>query len=126
MATEFCEVYRCKVCGNIVEVLQSGAGELVCCGVPMTRLDANTVDASREKHVPAVEASDRGLLVKIGSAPHPMISEHFIEWIELIDGDRIERRHLKPGEAPQAFFACPCRSGVTVRAYCNLHGLWKN
>lgn len=126
MATEFCEVYRCEVCGNIVEVLRPAAGELVCCGTPMTRLAANTVDASREKHVPVVEVSDRGVLVKIGSAPHPMTPEHFIEWIELVAGDRIERRHLKPGEVPQAFFECSCRSEVTVRAYCNLHGLWKN
>ena len=126
MATKLREVYKCQVCGNVVEVLHPAAGELVCCGAPMVRLDANTVDASLEKHVPVAEATGDGLHVKVGSAPHPMIPEHFIEWIEIADGSRVERRHLNPGDDPQAVFPCSARPGVTCRAYCNLHGLWKN
>ena len=126
MSTKSCEVYRCERCGNIVEVLHPAAGQLVCCGAPMSLLDANTVDASREKHVPVTESAGAGLLVKVGSAPHPMTPEHFIEWIEIIDGSRIERRHLSPGDDPQALFPGSFRPGATCRAYCNLHGLWKN
>ena len=126
MATKSCEVYKCEICGNVVEVLHGAAGQLVCCGTPMKRLEENTVDASREKHVPVAEAADHGIVVKVGSAPHPMIPEHFIEWIEIIDGSRVERCHLKPGAVPQAVFAHSSRPGVICRAYCNLHGLWKN
>ena len=126
MATKLHEVYKCPVCGNIVEVLHPAAGELVCRGAPMVRLAANTVDASLEKHVPVAETAGDDLLVKVGSAPHPMIPEHFIEWIEVIDGSHVERHYLQPGDAPQAVFARVARPGVTCRAYCNLHGLWKN
>ena len=126
MATKSCEVYRCEICGNIVEVLHPAAGQLVCCGAPMSLLNANTVDASREKHVPVPEASAHGILVKVGSDPHPMIPEHFIEWIEIIDGSRIERCHLKPGADPQAVFECSSQPDVVCRAFCNIHGLWKN
>ena len=126
MATKFCEVYKCELCGNIVEVTHPAAGQLVCCGSPMTRLEANTVDASREKHVPVVETSDRGIIVKVGSTPHPMLPEHHIEWIEVIDGAFVERFHLKPGTTPQAIFERSAHPGMIVRAYCNLHGLWKN
>ena len=126
MSTKPCEVYKCPICGNIVEVLHPAAGQLVCCGAPMTLLEANTVDASREKHLPVAEVTDNGILAKVGSEPHPMIPEHFIEWIEIIDCTFVERCHLKPGAAPQAVFARSAHPGVTLRAYCNIHGLWKN
>ena len=118
------EVYKCEVCGNIVEVLHGGDGELVCCGQPMTLLTANTVDAAKEKHVPVIEKVAGGYKVKVGSVAHPMEEKHYIEWIELIAGDKAYRQFLKPGDAPEAFFAVEA-SQVTAREYCNLHGLWK-
>jgi len=118
------EVYKCEVCGNIVEVLHGGMGELVCCGEPMTRIDANTVDAAKEKHVPVVEKKDGGYQVTVGSVPHPMSDDHYIEWIELIDDGRAYREFLQPGQEPTAFF-CVDAASVTAREYCNLHGMWK-
>ena len=118
------EVYKCEVCGNIVEVLHGGDGELVCCGQPMTLLTANTVDAAKEKHVPVIEKVAGGYKVKVGAVAHPMEEKHYIEWIELIAGDKAYRQFLKPGDAPEAFFAVEA-SQVTAREYCNLHGLWK-
>ncbi|HUW57164.1 MAG TPA: desulfoferrodoxin [Planctomycetota bacterium] len=121
------EVYKCEVCGNIVEVLHGGAGELVCCGQPMKLYEANTVDAAVEKHVPVVEKSGDNVKVKVGSVAHPMTKEHYIEWIELLVDGQVWRRALKPGDAPEATF-CICiaaDASVTARAYCNLHGLWK-
>jgi len=118
------EVYKCEVCGNIVEVLHGGDGELVCCGQPMTLLTANTVDAAKEKHVPVIEKVAGGYKVKVGSVAHPMEEKHYIEWIELIAGDKAYRQFLKPGDAPEAFFAVDA-SQVSAREYCNLHGLWK-
>lgn len=118
------EVYKCDLCGNIVEVLAGGAGELVCCGQPMVKLVENTVDAAREKHVPVVEAVDGGVKVKVGDVAHPMEEKHYIEWIEVIAGDVSYRKYLKPGDAPEAVFQV-APDGVTARAYCNLHGLWK-
>ncbi|MBW2995625.1 desulfoferrodoxin, partial [Candidatus Woesearchaeota archaeon] len=124
--TQINEVYKCNVCGNIVEVVHEGAGELVCCGQPMQLMKENTVDASKEKHVPVVEKVEGGFLVKIGSEPHPMTPEHYIEWIELMKGDEVVvRKMLKPGDAPEFKFCCRAEK-VTARAYCNLHGLWKN
>lgn len=122
--TQLNEVYRCEVCGNIVDVVHAGIGELVCCGQPMKRLVENTVDASREKHVPVVERTDDGILVKVGSVAHPMEGNHYIEWIEVVANGRVMRAHLKPGMAPEARFKCAGDS-ITVREYCNLHGLWK-
>ena len=120
------EVYKCEICGNIVEVLHSGKGELVCCGQPMKLMQENTVDASKEKHVPVVEKIEGGFLVKIGAEPHPMTPEHYIEWVEILKGDKvILRRRLSPGDAPEAKFCCKA-DDVTARIYCNLHGLWKN
>lgn len=119
------QVYKCEVCGNIVEVLHGGKGELVCCGQPMKLFVENTVDAAKEKHVPVVEKVAEGIKVKVGSVPHPMDEKHYIEWIEVIDEEgKAYRQFLKPGEAPEALFCLP--SGrYTVREYCNLHGLWK-
>ena len=118
------EVYKCDLCGNIVEVLHGGAGELVCCGQPMKLFVENTVDAAKEKHVPAVEKTAEGFKVKVGSVPHPMEEKHYIEWVEVIAGGKTYRQFLKPGEEPEATF-CIDADQVTAREYCNLHGLWK-
>jgi superoxide reductase len=122
--TKKLEVYKCMICGNIVEVLHEGAGELVCCGKPMTLFVENTVDAAKEKHVPAVEKVDGGYKVKVGSVPHPMEEKHFIEWVELIADGKAYRQFLKPGDPPEAIFKIEAAQ-VTAREYCNLHGLWK-
>ena len=118
------EVYKCEVCGNIVEVLHGGDGDLVCCGQPMTLQAENTVDATKEKHVPVIEKVAGGYKVKIGSVAHPMEEKHYIEWIELIADNKAYRQFLKPGDAPEAFFAVDTTQ-VNAREFCNLHGLWK-
>ena len=118
------EVYKCEACGNIIEVLHGGAGELVCCGQPMVHLVENTVDAAKEKHVPVIEKVSGGVKVKVGSVPHPMEEKHYIEWIELIVNGKADRQFLKPGQAPEAVFKIESEN-VTAREYCNLHGLWK-
>lgn len=124
--TELNQIYKCNVCGNIVEVLHAGAGELVCCGEPMEPKTANTVDASKEKHVPVIEEAAGGVKVKVGSEPHPMIPEHFIEWIEIITRDgRVCRRALGPGEEPEAEFYARPEEVEMAREYCNIHGLWR-
>jgi len=124
LATQKLQVYKCSVCGIVTEILDGGAGEPVCCGRPMTLLTENTVDASKEKHVPVVERVADGIRVKVGSVAHPMEEKHFIQWIEVISGERTCRQFLAPGSAPEAFF--PIQEGeVTVRELCNLHGLWK-
>jgi superoxide reductase len=119
------EVYKCDVCGNIVEVLHAGGGELVCCGQPMTLLTENTVDAAKEKHVPVVEKTADGVLVKVGSVAHPMEEQHYIEWIEIIADGKAYRQFLSPGETPEATFNVAADT-VTAREYCNLHGHWKS
>jgi len=119
------EVYKCPLCGNIVEVLHTGAGELVCCGQPMDLMSENTVDAAREKHVPVVEKVDNGYKVSVGSVAHPMEEKHWIEWIELVADDKVYRQDLAPGQTPEATF-CVEAAEVTARAYCNLHGHWKS
>jgi superoxide reductase len=118
------KVFKCNVCGNIVEVLNDGAGQLVCCGQPMKHLVENTVDAAKEKHVPVKEAVDGGLKVKVGSVAHPMDETHYIQWIEIISDGKIYRQALKPGDSPEALF--PVSGEWTAREYCNLHGLWKS
>ncbi|MBW2068151.1 MAG: desulfoferrodoxin [Deltaproteobacteria bacterium] len=119
------QVYKCEVCGNIVEVLHGGKGELVCCGQPMKLFVENTVDAAKEKHVPVAEKIDHGIKVKVGRVAHPMEGKHYIEWIEVIDeSGRAYRHFLKPGDPPEAVFCVP-EGKVTLREYCNLHGLWK-
>ena len=118
------EVYKCDLCGNVVETLTGGNGALVCCGQNMNLQKENTVDAAVEKHVPVVSQTDEGLLVTVGSVDHPMTEEHLIEWIEVIAGETTYTAYLKAGDKPQACF--PAASGdCVVRAYCNLHGLWK-
>ena len=119
------EIYKCNLCGNIVEVVHGGAGELVCCGQPMALIKENTVDAAKEKHVPVMEKTAEGILVKVGSVAHPMEEKHYIEWIELIADGKAYRQFLNPGEKPEALFTVKANQ-VTVREYCNLHGLWKS
>lgn len=122
--TERLQVYKCNVCGNIVEMLHEGAGELVCCGQPMELYVENTVDAAKEKHVPVVEKVDGGVKVMVGSVAHPMEEKHYIEWIEVIADGKAYREFLKPGAAPEATFSIDAAQ-LTVRELCNLHGLWK-
>ncbi|MGQ9474895.1 MAG: desulfoferrodoxin [Actinomycetota bacterium] len=123
--TERLQIYKCEICGNIVEVVHAGKGELVCCGKPMALQVENTVDAAVEKHVPVVEVQEDGVLVKVGEVAHPMQDDHYIEWVQLLVGDMTYRIFLKPGIAPEGKFVTP-REGITAREYCNLHGLWKS
>jgi superoxide reductase len=118
------QIYKCNICGNIVEVLHGGAGELVCCGEPMELLDEKTADTGKEKHVPVIEKVDGGYKVKVGSVPHPMEEKHYIEWIELLADGRAYRQFLKPGAPAEAVFEVEAGS-VSAREYCNIHGLWK-
>lgn len=118
------QVYKCDHCGNIVEVLTAGGGELVCCGEPMKLQEEKAADSSTEKHVPVIEKIDGGFKVTVGSTLHPMTEEHSIQWIELIADGKVYRQNLKPGDAPVSEF-CVEASEVSAREYCNLHGLWK-
>ena len=123
--TKRLQIYKCEVCGNIVEIIHEGDGELVCCDQPMKLMEENTTDAALEKHVPVIEKTESGIKVKVGSVPHPMQEEHYIELIELIADGRAYRQFLNPGEEPEAVFNIEAQS-VTAREYCNLHGLWKS
>ena len=147
--------YRCEICGNIVALIKTGGGTLTCCDQEMEKLVANTVDASQEKHVPAVSINNSTIKVEVGSVLHPMVPEHYIEWIALVADDKIEIKYLKPGMEPKAEFEyhsdeekvpytdedgeipncegqpcnfmCPEEKAYNIRIYeyCNLHGLWK-
>ena len=117
------DVYRCQVCGNMVEVLSVGGGTLVCCGQPMSQQKENTTDAAVEKHVPVVEKKDSRVKVTVGSVIHPMVESHFIQLIEVVTATRVYRKYLQPGEEPVAEFDVS-EDIITVREYCNLHGLW--
>lgn len=116
--------FRCLECGNIVELINNGGGELVCCGKPMVELKANTSDGAKEKHVPVVDIRDKEIEVKVGSVPHPMLEEHYIQWIAVETKQGIKLKYLKPGDKPEEMF---CNEGdvLAVYEYCNLHGLWK-
>ncbi len=118
------EIYRCSICGNIVEVVNGSSGTLVCCGKPMKLLRANTMDAATEKHVPVINRKDGGYNIKIGSTAHPMTKDHYIQWIEIVADGRSYRKFLNPGDAPEAFFEITAAK-VSVLEYCNLHGLWQ-
>ena len=124
--TEALQVYRCEVCGNMVEVLHGGAGAMTCCNRAMTLQGENTTDAAREKHVPVVERLGDSVKVTVGSVAHPMEEKHYIEWIELLADGKIFRKILKPGEEPVAVFEGVRAESPVARGYCNLHGLWKN
>lgn len=123
--TKRLEIYKCEVCGIIVEIIHEGKGELVCCNQPMKLMEENMVDAALEKHVPVIEKTEDGIKVKVGSVPHPMVEEHYIEWIELIADGRACRKFLNPGDEPEALFKIEAQT-ITAREYCNLHGLWKS
>jgi len=118
------EIYKCNVCGNMVEVIHGGLGELVCCTQPMVNMKENTVDAAQEKHVPVIEKIDGGVKVKVGEVAHPMEEKHYIEWIEIIADGKAYRQFLNPGDAPEATF-CVDADQITAREFCNLHGVWK-
>jgi len=122
--TKTLQIYKCEICGNVVEMLHEGVGELICCGAPMKLYEENTTDAALEKHVPVVEKTADGFKVTVGSVAHPMVDVHYIEWIELIADGKAYREFLKPGDAPEATF-CITADKVTAREYCNVHGLWK-
>jgi len=125
--TEKMQIYKCEICGNIVEVLHGGKGELVCCGQPMNLMTEQTADWKTEKHVPVLEDFDGGLRVKVGSIPHPMADDHYIEWLEIVRKDGIiERKFLGPGDVPEVVFAdCKANDIEMAREYCNIHHLWK-
>jgi superoxide reductase len=121
--TELNKIYKCDICGNIVQVVHKGAGALVCCGEVMSLLEEQTADYKLEKHVPIIIKKADGYLVQVGSTMHPMTQEHYIEWIELVADGVSYRKYLKPGDKPEAFF-CIDADNVNAREYCNLHKLW--
>jgi len=123
--TKRLQIYKCEICGNMVEMIHEGIGQLVCCGQPMKFYEENTVEASQEKHIPVVEKIEGGFKVKVGSVPHPMEEKHYIEWIEVIADGKAYRQFLKPGDATEAVFMIDA-SEVTAREFCNLHGVWKS
>lgn len=123
--TNLRELYVCNICGNVVEVVNTGASSLVCCNKPMQKLEAGTKDASIEKHVPVIEGINSGIKVKVGSAAHPMEEKHFIRFIEVLTKEKILRAELEPGQAPEASFLIAEDDVLEVREYCNIHGLWK-
>ncbi|MBT3261210.1 desulfoferrodoxin [bacterium] len=123
--TKLNQIYKCTICGNIVEMVHASMGELVCCGQKMNLMQENTTDAAQEKHVPVIEKTAQGLKIKVGSTTHPMEEKHFIEWIELLANNQVYRKQLKPGNSPEAEF-CITATSFNARAYCNLHGLWQN
>ena len=117
------QVYKCVKCGNIVEVVHSGAGTLVCCGEPMKLMNEQTAEQANEKHVPVIVKLENGIKVVVGSTLHPMLDNHYIEWIELVTDHGVHRKYLKPGIAPEVVFDCGGQI-KQVREYCNIHGLW--
>ncbi|MDQ7097173.1 desulfoferrodoxin [Desulfosporosinus sp. PR] len=123
--TKLREMYKCSVCGNVIEVVHQGASALVCCNTPMEKLEAKAEDTGREKHVPVLEASGDGILVKVGSVEHPMEEKHSIRFIEVLTKDQVIRAELVPGQKPAAEFSVKPEEVLEVREYCNLHGLWK-
>jgi len=123
--TELKQVYKCNICGNIVEVLHSGIGELVCCGQPMELLKEKAEDVGQEKHVPVIEKTETGIKVKVGSIPHPMEEKHYIEWIEVTTNGVSYRKFLKPGDKPEAEFEIKAEK-IEARECCSIHGLWRS
>jgi len=121
--TDKLSVYKCEVCGIVVEALDGGAGEPVCCGQPMTLLTAKTADTGKEKHLPVVQRVADGIKVTVGEVPHPMEDKHYIQWIEVLSDGKAYRQFLQPGDAPEATFPVT-DTNVTVREMCNLHGVW--
>lgn len=122
--TQLNQVYKCEICGNIVVVVHTGRGQLVCCGKPMVLQEGKAQDTGYEKHVPVIDAAQDRVTVRVGSVPHPMEDKHFIEWIELESDGVTQRKFLQPGDTPSATF-CAASAKINVRAYCNIHGLWQ-
>ena len=122
--TELKQVYKCNVCGNIVEVLHAGAGELVCCGEAMQLMEEKREDVGQEKHLPVIEKTQGKVTVKVGSIPHPMEDKHYIEWVEVASDRKAYREFLKPGDSPEVTFEIKAEK-ITAREYCTLHGIWK-
>ncbi len=119
--------YRCEICGQIIAIVKKTGVPVVCCGQKMTELIPGTTDASVEKHVPVFEVKDNRVYVTVGEVEHPMLPEHYIEWIALQTKDGNQRKALQPGDAPKACFTiCDGDEVEAVYAYCNLHGLWKS
>ncbi len=119
------DVFKCEICGNVIEVVKGGAGELVCCGQPMKKRNAQTADFATEKHVPVVEKTDKGFKVTVGSTLHPMEENHYIEWIQILFDGKMCRKFFKPGQEPVAEFETEAEK-IIAREYCNMHGLWKS
>ncbi len=125
MSIEVGDVYKCEICGNVIEVLHAGQPALVCCGEEMTKLEEQTEDAANEKHVPVIKETAGGVEVVVGTTLHPMEDEHYIEFIEVLTEDKVLRQELEPGAEPKAEFAVDKDEIVKAREYCNVHGLWK-
>ena len=123
--TQINQLYKCEICGNIVVVTHSGDGALVCCNQPMNLLVEKSTEEGQEKHLPIIEKNDNKLTVKIGSVPHPMETEHYIEWVEVLSGKKIYRKVFSPGDQPEAQFNLKTNEAIEIRAFCNVHGLWK-
>lgn len=123
--TQLKQIYKCSICGNMVEVLHVGVGQVVCCGKPMDLLQEKNQDVGQEKHVPIIEKTADGIKAKVGSVSHPMEENHYIKWIEVMVDGKLYRKFLKPGDKPEAEF-CLTTDQIQARAYCNVHGLWKS
>ena len=123
--TEVNQIYKCEICGNITEVLHTGAGQLICCGQEMSLMEEKTADQGMEKHVPVIEKNGNKITIKVGDVPHPMEDNHYIEWIEIIADGQVYRKNLKPGMEPTAEFEITAEK-IEARGYCNVHGLWKS
>ncbi|MCK9150813.1 desulfoferrodoxin [Methanobacterium alcaliphilum] len=124
--TKLNQIYRCNICGNIVEIINVGVGELVCCNQPMELLVERQTDVGPEKHIPLIEKTDKGIIVKVGDVPHPMEEEHYIHLIEVLIDGKVYRQFLNPGDVPEAEFEIDSStiSNLKAREYCNIHGLW--
>jgi len=123
--TQINDIYKCEICGNIIESVHSGSDTLTCCGQLMTKMEPKTGPEGQEKHLPVIEKNGNKITVMVGSVPHPMVEEHFIEWIEIIIGDKVQRVFLKPGDEPTVEFEIMgINETIVARAYCNIHGLW--
>ena len=127
LMTKLLQMYKCKVCGNILEVIHAGSGNLSCCGQQMELLEEQVDEMLFEKHRPVIEKNGSKILVKVGSVPHPMEEKHYIEWIEIIVGSRTCRKFLKPGDKPEAEFCMDAgNDNIVARENCNVHGLWRS
>lgn len=119
------KIYKCSICGNIVEVLHEGIGTLVCCGKDMDELVERDSDEGQEKHVPVISVNGSTVIVKVGDIPHPMEDSHHIEFVQLMVDDTVQTKYLKPNDTPQAEFSLPEEyNTISAREYCNLHGVW--